>query len=242
MQVIKLDATNSTNDYLKKMALEVALPNFTVVAANYQTAGKGQMGASWVSEKGKNLIFSVLIKDIEAYIPDVFLLNKLTTLVLYDFFEQLKVEQVSIKWPNDIMSGSKKIAGILIENIFKQSGKIDAIVGIGINVNQTHFEGLPSATSLKLLTNNSFDLSDLLNLYCQEFKSKLTSKGIAVSHINNEYNQKLFKRNKPAVFEDKNQNKFMGIIQGVNVFGELEMLLDDDSVVKFKLKEIKMFF
>ena len=151
MRLVKLDAIDSTNDFLKDLIRQQDVENFTVISAENQTKGKGQMGAVWNSEQGKNLIMSVLIKDFLSDPKDVFNLNIVISLAVIRSLEQLNIPKLSIKWPNDIMADNKKIGGILIENSFKSDQTIASIVGIGLNVNQTHFENLPQASSLALI-------------------------------------------------------------------------------------------
>ena len=121
MRLVKLDAIDSTNDFLKDLVRQQNVENFTVVTAENQTKGKGQMGAVWNSEIGKNLIMSVLIKDFLFNSKDVFNLNIAVSLAVIKSLERLEIPNLSIKWPNDIMSGDKKIGGILIENSFKSN-------------------------------------------------------------------------------------------------------------------------
>ncbi|MFY8188936.1 MAG: biotin--[acetyl-CoA-carboxylase] ligase [Flavobacterium sp.] len=242
MYFIKLDAIDSTNDYLKKISSEMRLENFTVVSAKHQSKGKGQLGSIWTAESSKNLTFSILLKDLTSQIEDVFLLNKVVALSLFQFLEQCNVPNVKIKWPNDIMAGSKKIAGVLIENNFRHNGTIDCIVGIGLNVNQKIFGDLVQATSIFLETEEENPLDELLVSFCELFQKNLKFYQYKSSVINENYNQLLFKREKPAVFKGENGQNFMGIIKRVDEHGALELMLEDDTLKKFKLKEIKMLF
>jgi BirA family biotin operon repressor/biotin-[acetyl-CoA-carboxylase] ligase len=139
MKLIKLDAIDSTNDFLKRLSCEQALENYTVVTAEKQTRGKGQMGAKWDSETGKNLMFSVLINNRLATISEIFDLNVAVALAVLTTLEINNIPNLSIKWPNDIMSDNKKVAGILIENSIKNNGEISSIIGVGLNVNQLNF-------------------------------------------------------------------------------------------------------
>ncbi|HTO35419.1 MAG TPA: hypothetical protein VLZ72_04215, partial [Flavobacterium sp.] len=100
MYLIKLNAVTSTNDYLKSLASKQYLENFTVITARNQTAGKGQMGASWVSEPDKNMIASILVKDILTNVNEVFHLNIITSVAMLDTLNSLKLTEISIKWPN----------------------------------------------------------------------------------------------------------------------------------------------
>ena len=147
MIVIKLDAIKSTNEYLKALAKENPLENFTTVIAKNQTNGKGQMGATWISEKGKNLTMSVLVKDVLSSHDAIFSLNASVAIAVVKVLQDLEIPKVSIKWPNDIMADSKKLGGILIESTLKSDGSTISIIGIGLNCNQTNFVNLPKATS-----------------------------------------------------------------------------------------------
>ncbi len=117
MNIIKLDAIDSTNEYLKQLISNNLLPNFTVVTANFQSKGKGQMGSSWSSEAGKNLTMSILVFDILSDSQDMFYLNMAVALSVQEVLKNFNVPNVAIKWPNDIMSGKQKLGGILIENL-----------------------------------------------------------------------------------------------------------------------------
>src|SRR5690606_35399786 len=106
------------------------------------------MGEVWQSENGKSLLFSVLVKYENVDTSSLFLLNALTALSVINAFESYKMDGLSIKWPNDILSYNKKIGGILIENMFKSSGEIHAVVGIGLNFYRIDFVHLSHASSL----------------------------------------------------------------------------------------------
>ena len=114
MKVIKLDAIDSTNEFLKGLLGKQTVDNFTVITAENQTNGKGQMGSVWTSEVGKNLIMSVLVKDFLFDISQIYNLNILVSLAVFQALDEIEIPELSIKWPNDIMSDTKKIGGILI--------------------------------------------------------------------------------------------------------------------------------
>jgi len=84
MKLIKLDAIDSTNDFLKALASQEELDNFTVVTAENQTKGKGQMGSKWQSESGKNLIMSALVKDFLHDNKQVFNLSIIVSLAVIE--------------------------------------------------------------------------------------------------------------------------------------------------------------
>ncbi len=243
MSIIKLNAIDSTNDFLKDLTRNQLVDNFTTVVAQKQTKGKGQMGATWDSEEGKNLIMSILVKDVLQNVDEIFHLNVAIALSVLQVLQDFKVPNLSVKWPNDIMSDHKKIGGILIENSFKSDTKIESIVGIGLNVNQKKFENLPKASSMAMITNAEFDLDILLNKII--FQIKKNCSWILSNQSDKlwkEYHNHLFKINVPMAFEDANQNKFMGIIQGVSSEGRLQVILEDDSIKSYGIKEIQILF
>ena len=162
MHLIKLNAIDSTNSYIRKLSSEVELVDYTVVSAKYQTNGRGQMGAVWNSENSKNLTVSVFKDVSKLYLEHPFYISMATSLALIKTVQSFSIPKLSIKWPNDILSEDKKICGILIENVIKQNRLRASIIGVGLNVNQTDFEGLPKAASLKLLLGNTFNLDEVL--------------------------------------------------------------------------------
>ncbi|MNF35293.1 Bifunctional ligase/repressor BirA [compost metagenome] len=242
MKLIKLDAIDSTNEFLKGLSNKEELENFTVVTTENQTKGKGQMGSVWNSEVGKNLIMSVLVKDYLFDINQIFNLNIAVSLAVIDTLEAMNIPDLSIKWPNDIMSYNKKIGGILIENSIRSEETIVSIVGLGLNVNQTNFENLPKASSLALLCNTYFNKEELLLMIIENLKKKLALWNQFSNQFWREYTDKLFRKGVPMAFSNQNDQNFMGIIQGVSSIGKLQILLEDDSIAEFDVKEIAMLY
>lgn len=243
MKLIKLNAIDSTNDFLKEMSRNEVVENFTTVVAESQTKGKGQMGSIWNSEQGKNIIMSTLVKDVLQDASDIFHLNVAISLAVIEVLQDLNIPKLSIKWPNDIMSDTKKLAGILIENSFKSDNRIESIVGIGLNVNQKDFILLPKATSLSIVMNIEYELVELLNSIVFQIRKNCALIVSGQSELLwNEYHQKLFKIGIPVAFEDVNYNQFMGIIQKVTDEGKLQIIIEDDSIKTFGIKEITMLY
>jgi BirA family biotin operon repressor/biotin-[acetyl-CoA-carboxylase] ligase len=242
MKLIKLDAIDSTNDFLKGLSNKQVLENFTVATAESQTKGKGQMGCVWTTEPSKNLIMSVLIKDFLLDINQVFNVNIAFSLAVIHSLKMLNIPGLSIKWPNDIMSYNKKIGGILIENSIKSAGTIHSIVGLGLNVNQTNFDNLPKASSLAVICKTSFDKEAILFSIIENLEKNIQSWNQNSESKWADYTNTLFKKGIPMPFSDQNNQNFMGIIQGVNPIGKLEVLLENDSVYEYDLKEIQMLY
>lgn len=246
MKLIKLDAIDSTNDFLKALSSQDELDNFTVVTAENQTKGKGQMGAKWESESGKNLIMSALVKDFLYDNEQVFNLSLIVSLSVIEALKSLNIPDLSIKWPNDIMSYNKKIGGILIENTIKSDGRIVSVVGLGLNVNQTNFEELPNASSLAVILGHAFDKELLPVLIIEKMQQKIALWESKSALFWNDYFETLFRKGVPMPFKNLNPEalgqNFMGIIQGVSAVGKIQILLEDDSVSEFDIKEVQMLY
>jgi BirA family biotin operon repressor/biotin-[acetyl-CoA-carboxylase] ligase len=243
MLIIKLDAIDSTNLYLKQLSVEKNLNDFTVVTTKKQTKGRGQMGTIWNSQEAKSLMISVY-KDI-SYIKleQQFYISMVTSLTMIKTLKELTLPKLTIKWPNDILSDDKKICGILIENAIKQDRLMASIIGVGLNVNQTEFDNLPRASSLKLIKGNTFNMEEILNALLQNLKFYFTKlKNKDFDNIKNEYESYLFRKNKPSTFKNIEGDLFSGFIKGVTNSGKLSILLEDNIIKEFNLKEITLLY
>ena len=150
--------TTSTND----LAREERYGHGDVICAERQTAGRGQRGHTWTSPEGVNLLFSVVLCPTFLPAGEQFLLSQAVALALVDTLGTCGID-ARIKWTNDIYVGDMKICGILIENSFSANRIDRAIVGIGINVNQTEFRSdAPNPVSMAMLTGRTYDLGNLL--------------------------------------------------------------------------------
>lgn len=243
MNIIKVNATNSTNDYLKDLMRKQYVENYTIVVANDQQKGRGQRDSEWQSEAGKNLTCSVLVKDLILSANDLFSLNVAVAISVYETLKVLTRKKIAVKWPNDIMADNKKICGVLIENSIQHNGEIFSVIGIGVNINQINYNNLPNVTSLKLLDKSDFDLDRVLNILLENIQQNISLVRNKRSDLLwDTYLKKLFKKEIPATFEDENQQKFMGIIKGVSSSGQLQVMLEDDSIKNYGNKEIKMLY
>lgn len=239
MQVIKLSATDSTNAYLKRIAKGENLPDFTVVHTDHQTAGRGQRGSQWDTEAGKNLTFSVL-KRLKSF-PALhhFMLNARISLSIYHSLQALEIPQLYLKWPNDILSGTQKICGILVENQVQGKFISTSIIGIGLNLNQMHFPNLPHATSLKNLTGREYDRDRVLFSILQRLESDLASIDFdAFATTLKAYEAHLYLKDISAKFQRQDRTFFEGKIRGVTLEGLLQIELGDATQESFGFKEV----
>ncbi|WP_044403292.1 biotin--[acetyl-CoA-carboxylase] ligase [Lacinutrix sp. Hel_I_90] len=241
MRIIKLDAIDSTNTFLKEISSADALEDYTVVIAKAQTKGKGRMGNEWNSKSSKNLTFSVFKHLHGVSFERQFYLSIVTALAITKTLEAYNISKLFVKWPNDILSADKKIAGILIENVIKQNKLAHSIIGIGLNVNQIEFEHLPRASSLKKISGKTFDLDEVLQhlLINLKYYFSLLESG-EIEMLKHTYEAQLFRKNKPSTFENVEGELFSGFIQGISNTGNLIVLLEDAIIKEFSLNEIKL--
>ena len=221
MQLIKLDAIDSTNQYLSDLHSNVLLEDFAIVVADYQTDGRGQQGNRWYSEKGKNLIMSVLKKKIKINLDRQFNINMRVSLAVLSALRTYKIPDLSIKWPNDILSCNFKIAGILIQVIVQKNQIKSSIIGIGINVNQVNFENLPKAISMKNVLEKKIDLQRLRLKVTEQLKYffKLSDQKVLMSL----YEKELYKKGKISNFVDSDGISFDGTVQGITRAGKIKI-------------------
>ncbi len=152
------DSIESTNIHAMKLANDRSAIPGTVFFTRVQTGGKGQRGRKWESRHGQNILMSVVT---EPHTPDLnsqFALSCATALACFDLFSRYAGPECAVKWPNDLYWRNRKAGGILIENILHGGNWIFAIIGIGININQTEFDpAFPNPVSLKQITGKEHD-------------------------------------------------------------------------------------
>lgn len=240
MYLFKLDATDSTNSYLRELSIEKDFEKWAVVTADYQFAGRGQKGAEWHSEKGKNLICSILVKFNNLSAGDQFMINCAVSTGIQHYLERYGLPKLTVKWPNDIMSVSRKLGGILIENNVVGGMITQSIIGIGINVNQEKFpKNLPMAVSVKQLTGidtaRDIFLQDLISAIQNKFEMVFEKRYDELTRL---YESRLFRKGKAFMYQNTSGEKFLGIIKGVSNKGELLVEREDESIERFNFKEI----
>jgi len=240
MKLVKLNAINSTNTYLKQLAKEIGTNNWTVVSAEFQTYGRGQVHTKWESDSGKNLIFSILIKLDDFKIKNQFYLNCAISLGIFKVLNKYNLPQLKIKWPNDIMAVNKKIGGILIENSLTGDVVYQTVVGIGLNINQEMFsKGLKKAISMKNILKKEIDRDLILSQIIDSIKAQivlLEENKFELLHRN--YEQQLFKKEKACMFEE-NGKQFLGKILGVTNQGLLIIEKENKRINEYNFKEVK---
>ena len=227
--------TLSTNALLWNMLRQETLPEGFVLYTDFQTTGKGQIGNSWESAEGKNLLFSMALFPLQIEPSEQFLISQIVSLAIKKTLDEF-TNDISIKWPNDIYWNNKKIAGILIENSL-QGRKINfSVIGIGINVNQTEFESdAPNPISLQQITGTFQDRDSIMNsiylnilyLYNDLDKNK----------IREIYSEALYRKNGIHTFRDENK-EFLARLSAVQPDGKLELETVDGEFLGYYFKEV----
>jgi BirA family transcriptional regulator, biotin operon repressor / biotin---[acetyl-CoA-carboxylase] ligase len=238
---IELESVDSTNNYAMARAHAGLAIQGDLFFAHEQWAGKGQRGKSWVSNRGENIILSLVLEPVFLPITQQFSLSMAVALAAHDLFAKYAGSQdTTIKWPNDIYWRDRKAGGILIENSFSGDRWVFAIVGIGININQVQFpETAKNPVSLKQITGKAFDAVGLARelggclgdryaqlrgegpeeqLRGEGLHEQLRAKGAA--SLPEEYNARLYKLDQSVRFK-KDDTVFETIVQGVSATGEL---------------------
>ncbi len=217
-----LKEVDSTNSYLKQIVRNVKLPNGYFVRAEYQTSGRGQMSNSWTARRGENLLLSVLYRPQGFKVEDQFFISMSVCLAIVDTLKAYGLTS-EVKWPNDILVDSRKIAGILVENSL--SSKLDyAIIGIGLNVNQ-YLELEGNATSLVNHLKSETNIHDLfVNLY-RELEKRLELIKSNRTSLKREYLNNLFGYQK-SIKILLDGVEIEGVLMDVQEDGRIKLLID----------------
>jgi BirA family transcriptional regulator, biotin operon repressor / biotin---[acetyl-CoA-carboxylase] ligase len=236
--LVQLQSVDSTNNFASQYLKQGNIEEGTVILAVHQTSGRGQGSNTWVSEKGLNLLFSIILKPdfLPAY--KQFYLSMAVALGIQGYISALGIPAL-IKWPNDIVVDKKKLAGVLIENTILSRNLSYSVIGIGVNVNQVIFPpGLPDPTSLALEAGRSYDLSGAL-------KELLSSLEVPInklyqgnhSEIKSAYLNRLWLMNTEATFNDQT-GRFRGRIVDIADNGELMVIRKDGVIRTYGFKEV----
>ena len=242
MYIIKLDAIDSTNSYLKTICVKNTPKDLTVVIAEHQTNGRGQMGTNWQVEASKNLTFSVFKHVSFLKVSEQFYISMAVALGITIALKELQIPKITIKWPNDILSEHKKIAGILIENVIKNNTLEGSIIGVGLNVNQKFFDNLPNASSLSLISGIVYNKDEVFHLILKNILEYLKRLESDLKPLKKEYEDKLFRIKKPSTFKSNGAQVFSGFIEGVSLDGKLKLRLEDDIIKTYDLKEVELLY
>ena len=237
---INIKETASTNTYLARMA--AMLPSGTVIYTHHQSAGRGQRGNSWEAEPGKNLTFSLLVKNAPVAPAAQFGISEAVSLAIVDFLSQYSTG-FSIKWPNDIYHGDRKICGILIEHSLCGNSIRHTIIGAGININQDVFlSDAPNPVSLKQIIGCETDLDAALRGVCSRIEAQVAALGTAygATRLHSRYLATLYRHDGCMhEFALPGGGHFMARIAGVAPAGTLMLEHADGSCHDYAFKEVQ---
>jgi len=228
-------ATHSTNVLLWEMIREKSLPEGFVVQTDFQSAGKGQVGNSWESEEGRNLLFSMVLYPQRVTVDNQFLLSQLVSLGIKEALDEY-TDGITVKWPNDIYWNDKKLVGILIENSLQGTKIKSSVIGIGLNVNQKVFvSNAPNPVSLLRITGKRQNRKLLLTKIRQNIQKLYTE--LSVTKIRAEYAEALYRKDGFYAYR-ANDETFQAKIISVHPDGQLELETEAGERKGFYFKEV----
>ncbi|HET9745583.1 MAG TPA: biotin--[acetyl-CoA-carboxylase] ligase [Chitinophagaceae bacterium] len=238
---IELQSIDSTNKYAMGLIHQHQLTegqnepqHGMVIFTHDQTAGKGQRGKTWTSEKASNIALSVLLNPFPLRVSDQFKLSVFAAVSVHHFFSSFAGNETKIKWPNDLYWCDRKAGGVLIENVVRSSQSAVgsqkpaianwhwAVIGVGININQTVFPAdLPNPVSLKQITGKTYEPLELARGLCNILDKNyrlLPEKNF--EDLFNYYQEHLYKKDKMVKLK-KGSRVFETTIRGVSETGQL---------------------
>jgi BirA family biotin operon repressor/biotin-[acetyl-CoA-carboxylase] ligase len=233
--LIYVPECHSTNTLLAEFATRQNLAAGTVLITTHQVAGRGQRGAAWVAEPGKNITASFLVVPNFLDVQSQFMLTQWVSLAVAQTIELVADRPAAIKWPNDVLIGSRKVCGILIENSLTGGTFNQSIIGIGLNVNQQVFP-FAGATSLHLETGRIFSLQQVFEALCAQLERgflELRSGRFPTD----QYLFRLYGRGQRVPLADASGD-FEGLLEGVTPGGKLLVVREDGPHV-YGMKEIR---
>lgn len=246
---ISLTETTSTNTFLAHYAPPVPV-DITLVTAEYQTSGRGQTGNHWESARGQNILFSVAVTPTSLPAAAMFCLSEAIALSIREVIaaaldKEGVAEAVTVKWPNDIYVGDRKIAGILIENTLRGAYVSRSIIGCGVNINQTHFESdAPNPVSLYQLTGRTterrFILEQIVDAFRRRYASLQTDVDTSTTSrqtIHAAYLSVLYRREGLHPYRDAN-GTFKASIADVEPSGHLVLRDESGQLHRYAFKEV----
>ena len=236
--IIRIPEVSSTNNYTTELLRQSVILPGTVVIADHQTNGKGQRGNHWEDTPGTNLLMSVLVQPDWVNIGDQFALNEWVSLSLKRVIESIIGNEVLVKWPNDILIGSAKISGILIETNSRGEKLQAATIGIGLNINQKSFNPAHNATSLALVLGKTINRDEVANAVIKELDSSFQSLCVLPA-LHRSYTKAvgLINRPKDAIINGVKQT--IEVLE-ISQSGALKVMLPDNRVKEFGFHELKL--
>jgi BirA family biotin operon repressor/biotin-[acetyl-CoA-carboxylase] ligase len=237
-KVTFLPHCHSTNQYMRQLVKQGGIGEGHLVLTDYQSQGRGQMGTTWESDPGDNLLFSVLTKPVFLGLKHQFYITLISALGIIEGLEHMQIKHLSVKWPNDVYLGEEKLAGILSEAIIAGSFMEYLILGVGLNVNQASFS-VNRSTSLARYLGVSQQREEVLQSVLTGIeKWYLALKREDYQLIRNSYEKRMLGIHQKRLFEDQSGRHFQAMIKGIDPQGKLIMNIGGEHKL-FNHKEIQ---
>ena len=238
----RLDMVDSTNRYLRDEAdnLWVEGKEIVAVTARHQTEGRGQRGNVWSSNDGENLLLSMLVRPGNSLeVANQFLLSQAVAVSLHAAMKCYGIE-TRLKWPNDIYVGNRKLAGTLVELDYSGAFVNQAIVGIGLNVNQTEFPPMDRVpVSMKMLLGRDVSVEDVMrDVLCNFSHYYSEMRWGCKEAISEEYRELLLGLGEQRKYVDAD-GAFMAVMEGVEPTGHLLLRRSDGTLSRYAFKEVE---
>lgn len=236
MTIIKVSATKSTNTLMSELYRSEHIELPCVLFAVDQTEGRGRLERSWESLAGKNLTISAIVPALDSDSTSSFNLLCSVTVMIYDWLSEFNLPEMRIKWPNDIMSGDRKLAGILVERSYRGKTSSAITIGLGLNVNQDQFEPTIQATSLNKLTNQEYVIDDLAYQFSLRIEHWL-SQGVLDKHAT--YLNLLYRKNEWARWR-RGSEEFKARLKTVRLDGYVVLEDSNKQLVELDSQHVQM--
>lgn len=237
-KMLELDSVDSTNNFLRHYRASDG-QRMVLVTAEYQTSGRGSGSNVWESQRGKNLLFSFLLHPKWVDAEEMFGLSEVAALAVKEALEEY-AEGFSVKWPNDIYFGNKKIAGLLIENVLEGHCVGQSVIGVGLNVNQLDFvSDAPNPVSLARVLGHEVERRFVLEKVVEHFSHRydqLEHEGRAQIHA--DYLSCLFRKGEEHLYVDS-QGLFQAVLQDVELSGHLILRDSEGRERRYAFKEVQ---
>jgi BirA family biotin operon repressor/biotin-[acetyl-CoA-carboxylase] ligase len=235
------DEIASTNQWATSQLQKEPVSEGTLFRAGHQTAGKGQRGNEWNSLPKQNLLLSYVLRPNFLQISEQFRLTMAISLGIKEMLTHFFIQNVRVKWPNDIYVNDQKIAGVLIEASSEGTRMSSTVVGIGLNVNQRFFSPAINATSMLLETGTAHSPDEVLEVLNQKLEKWYLKLRGNSTELPTMYTKALYSLNKNHAFVIDNERCERRVV-GVNKNGQL-LLADEYGVVQaYHLFQVKMLF
>lgn len=236
--------TDSTSSEMHRMMQQFDLPHGYCIITDFQTTGYGQATNRWESERGKNLLFSLLLHPDAVSPAEQFIITEIVTLAIADALQPEIDEEITIKWPNDIYIGDRKLCGILIENTIYGNSLASCIAGIGININQTVFiSDAPNPVSMKQISHRDHNrlalLKDIIaNILTGYADLAADNSAEHRTQLHTRYLARLYRREGLHAYRTPGGERFYASIYDITPQGFLVLRTADGRLQQYAYKEV----